>query len=768
MALHRVTKRDLETFTLAMAPKRSYTSGSSCVTGSILLFARGSGVEKDAHPLSAFNDVEFVENDLDSILTQAVGSNILNSIETYMSLVNAQETTLRNSIELNIIRQHPAITFADETLKKRVITEHLLPYYRPTYPTAHFAYSNYHSLNFFSGSNIPSDCAIMYPNTGQYNLTGAFTFDFYVNPRRSFNDAGTIFFLSSSYCVALHTGSLCDQNGDATGFRLSLQLTQSTDVNPHDLETNDFAFFSDDNSLRRNKWHHVAIRWGNSSVAAGSGSFIIDGIERGAFNIPTASINTAISGTVLTVGNYIDGTGHEDYFNVKTAARDGIQQISAFTADPAEAHPAAKLNAEVHDLKIYRGFRSDAQIFSSSLMGPDTNAVSASPTDQTALIFYLPPFFKKISPTRAFVDTHGGVKESPFFEADGTTTTPFNARLAFGVNGLEINTENFMFDFANEQFPRLFDLTGSTINTSSELLTADNFMMDTGSFVARHYLVLPNDNGKFTPDFAWLTSGAYLSSTLAKGSIPNINDDTSFCVDDRGVRHSSFINLRTMLSGVVLFNINQQSGSLFEGIATIGPTALQGPPSTGLTIYERTRDQSSNAISWFDISNLFYGHSIKPGSLVLSDVQLTGTSELSMSLRDDGQGNLYRADCDGAHATWNTVGNVFYNEGIVFLKSPHLGHFGKDQFNMEFNGESTLHTLTIHALAGAGLVNSSSNPSFNALTSSLAHESDGSPVMITGMNFHDRNMNIVLRSTLAQPVYKRNSDRLLFKPKVDF
>lgn len=771
MAMHRITRRDFETFTLSMTPKRTYTSGSAGITGSITLFARGSDIEKDVYRLSAFDDVDFDDNDLDSILTQATGSNIEGSMEEYMALGNEKATTLRNSVALEVIRQTPPVAFAEATLKKRAITEQLMPYYRSSYPSAHFAYSNYHSLNFFTGSETPEDCTIMYPNgSGEYNLTGAFTFDFYVNPRRTFEDAGTIFFLSSSYCVSLHTGSQVDHNGETNRFRLALQLTSSTDVNPRDLVANDYAFFSDDNSLKRNHWHHCAIRWGNSSQSGGSGSFIIDGIERGTFNIPSATLNTSITGTVLAIGNYLEGSGHEEYFNARTSQRDGLTQLSAATADPSTASPAATLNAEVHDLKIYKGYRSDSELLSSSLMGPDPDKTPAT-TNSRGLIFYLPPFFRKTSPTRAFVDTHGGVKQTPFYEIDGTTTTPFNANLSFGVNGLEINAENFLFDFANENDPRLFNLTGSVITDSSELLTADSFMMATGSFVRRHYLIMPNDNGRFTPDYDWITGDSTYMTGAAQFSAPLIDDDTSFYVNDLGVRAGSFINLRHALSGVVLNALDQESGSLFDGITGgVNPDSMIGTPGDGLAIYERTRDPSSNEIVWFDISNLFYGHSIRPESLLLKDTAMTGVADfLSMSLRDDGQGNVFRADCETPWATWNMVGNIFYNEGIVLLKSPHVGHFGNEGFSIEFEGETTAHTLTIHALAGAGLVNSSSNGSYAPITSSLAHQdATEAPVMITGVNFYDKNLNVVMRTNTAQPIFKRNSDRMLFKPKVDF
>jgi len=41
-------------------------------------------------------------------------------------------------------------------------------------------------------------------------------------------------------------------------------------------------------------------------------------------------------------------------------------------------------------------------------------------------------------------------------------------------------------------------------------------------------------------------------------------------------------------------------------------------------------------------------------------------------------------------------------------------------------------------------------------------------VYITGLNFHDENMNVVARAKIAQPVIKRIGDKVLFKVTMDW
>ena len=68
-----------------------------------------------------------------------------------------------------------------------------------------------------------------------------------------------------------------------------------------------------------------------------------------------------------------------------------------------------------------------------------------------------------------------------------------------------------------------------------------------------------------------------------------------------------------------------------------------------------------------------------------------------------------------------------------------------------------------------GQINSSSNPRYESLkASTFASEEDTGFVYVTGLNFHDENLNIVARTSLAQPIMKRDADNLTFRVKVDF
>ena len=172
----------------------------------------------------------------------------------------------------------------------------------------------------------------------------------------------------------------------------------------------------------------------------------------------------------------------------------------------------------------------------------------------------------------------------------------------------------------------------------------------------------------------------------------------------------------------------------------------------------------------FDISNLFYGLRIMPGSFSISDSSLSGSGgSIGITLKDNGQGTLYRSDSNTDTCTWNSVGTIFYNEGIVVIKSPHLYFFGKDGFDVTFKGEQNIHVLRFDVTAPSNHINSSSNPTFIDTPSTLReNEYDTKFVYITGINFHDDNLNVIMKTQLAQPIMKRHSDKIAFKVKYDF
>ena len=865
MAIFRLAQDFFDTLTLEANPRRMFRSSSvDGVTGSVYLFAERSPIEKESKKTSVFNDRIYDEDSVDEFRANLVDSlrteeqtNYAGSMEDYFTKVNQASSSSRKQKQLEIIRFTPSMRFTSDTLRKNVVRDVLFPYYRPNYPTLQWAYTNYHTLNFFTSSQVPTGSCLIYPassasvsaanTTKLYLPSSSFTFDFYINPRYTTDvdtqeyHAGTLFHMSSSYAISLVSGSSVGVNGRPDGFRLMLQLSSSTDILPSRISLSasnnsrpvddtyqgittynkssglgnkaDLIFLSSDNSLKKNHWHHVGVRWAGT-WNDGTGSFVIDGEEDATFVIPSAScmqetfLDPVGDPDTLFIGNFYNGWNNTDmggltsmFFNPEAAAKDGIKNL--FGSDTSVGDPpvtaetfAHPLNAEVHVLKIYDTYRTLSQLLTSSASG------SVSLEDN--LIFYVPPYFVKETTARQVLQT-------PFQSTTTPTDDPFNVALSFSTGGHLMNLENFVREFVENDYPRLYNLTASVIDVQADPKPANTFLFATGSVRKRNLTLLPCDNGKLIQSWDLLKSGT-VSTVPESGSLLNKY------INDFGALDLSLISLRNLVStsslspGLFQYaisgsqkaisqNINNgtleggrgagnfricdpdnsnillgdypdiiTNGTLFEGV--VGPTPSDPGIASGsiLTILQRTRDNSSDEVVFFDISNMFYGNKIKPHSFSAEDSSVTGSGgKVSILLRDNGNGNLYRADALTKHAKWANVGDIIYEEGIAVIKSPNIPFFGKEQFEVNLTGEQNIHVLEVNVPCEAGMVNSSSNPAFQKLKpSDYASETADEFVYITGINFHDENLNVIARTNLAQPVVKRDIDRYKFRVKIDF
>ena len=786
MSIRRITRDDIEQFTLETHPLRTYSSGSTAstipgISGSIYIFPRRSDIEKEVQPLSMFSASLYNDQNLGDLLTQAitfgdVSSSNTEQIAGYMSGVYNQQPSARKQQTVDILRFIPPFHLNTNTLRKLVTVNDLMPYYRATQPNCQFAVTNYNTLNFFTGSLVPSQSAILYPNApvsgvwpyGPYTPTGSWSVDFWINPRYTtdtqFNSfkAGTILHLSGVLAVSLITGSSRDMNGLPNGFRILLQMSSSAGVAPSLATTGALTILSSDNSLQRNHWHHVSIRHGGPAPLYnnGTGSILIDSVVNTEFVLSTSIASSQPTGgytgtdgpIILSVGNFYEGTnagndGTSRFFTADVAARDGLQELNSLAGTDYPTvfsfnHP---LNAEIHDLKIFNKYLSTQQV---------SGYQSTGPADFTNLLFYVPPFFTREAPSQSFVGTYGGVLATPFQTFDDTTRDIFNTTMSFGVGGMYMNLENFGKEFVQNTFPRWLNLTGSVIDNTSEIISANEFLFATGSNRKRQYTVLPCDNGQFYPNFQFLTTG---SNVNFRNDLGNIN--------------YGYISLRNMVpNDIITHGLTDVTGSIVDGIVGGSPTNLSGSIVNSLAVLHMTRDNTSNQVVFFDVSNLYYGNQIKPGTLTLTDNSMSGSGgKVGITLKDDGLGNLYRANGLTPQATWASVGNVFYNEGIIMLKSPQFYFFGEEQWQMEFQGMQNIHVLKFNLLLPPLTATSSSNPSYvTGSMQSLANEIDEQFVWLSGLYIHDDNLNVITKTNFAQPIIKRTGDKLMFAVKMDF
>ena len=693
-------------------------------------------------------------------------------VDNHMRTVNAASQVEKNTRAIDIFRFDMPVTVNLNRSVKNVVRKTLMPYHRHRYDHCSFAYSNYHSLNFFTSNTIPTGSALIYPNInsggkGVYDLPDSFCVNFWINPRYSNSTykAGTILHLSSSIAISIVSGSSRDEHNQPNTFKLLLQLSQSADTIPSSININSPAsnypndlIFTSSHFLHKNHWHNVTVQWSQNFNSA-TGSIFIDDNETN-FHVPSSSLsaNSNNSPTGLVIGNYYDGNVNNLAYllNNASASIEGFTGVIPAGAGDPEVNSrtfAHDLNAEVHELKIYEKIfptvtgvlRQESEL---------SEIKNKGPANFNNLIFYVPPFFYPTSSLRHVLTT-------PFEKTITSTDDPFNVAFSFGKNGKMINLENFTREFVVGQQPRLFGLVPKTIDTTVENITADEFIYNTGSHKKRNFTIMPNDNGLFTPDyFALRNSPMSMSVKFFENPLnPHTKPDYSI------------ISLEEMMpSGSLHPGLVQSKGEILDQVVSASSQNPGVNKGAVLTIAQRTRDRSSDEIVICDISNLYYGNRIHPGTFEIFEKDLTGSDgKIKIKLKDSGQGSLYRSDALTKIAKWNSVGNVFYDEGISLVKSPHLFFFNKDETNITFRGEQNLHTMILNVPSFIGMHNSSSNPTFKALAPSTgANDEDLSTLYITTVNIHDDNFNIIMKANFAQPIFKTEEDEFIIRLKEDF
>lgn len=791
MALFNAKNGSISSYSLIVEPLHSFSSSSAGASGSLNVFARKSRREREtlATYTGSHDDasIELLTDALAHTKSKTTGSSIYAAVNAYINGVERLPLSRKNNVAIDVYRHTPTTQYTIETGLKHAI-KNLGSFARPWNANATLSYTNYHCLNFFTGSNISTSSVLLYPSVdrdngsvarGELVPSGAFSIDFRINPcyapaRNAHMTAGTLLHLSSCFAVSIVSGSSRDENGFINGYRILLQLSSSATTSPSRVNLSSLpsmTFLSADNALKRNVWQRVTIRWG-SAQSNYSGSIDIDGVASTRFVVNASSIappNSVNQPYVMCVGNYYNGpnsgTSSQAYFfAADVASRDGLETLINATGvdEPVSSSFAHPLQAEVHDVCYYERWVTDAELEATKTYGFEVVP--------SGCFLYIPPFFTKESPYRQTVGDYGGVLLTPFQQFNGTTSSPINAELALGVNGHMINLENFTRDFASNRYPRLYRLTASAIATTTTIKTADEFL-DTQYTRLANLLIMPCDDGTYVPSYALLS-----------------NLDQTMFQDELHRAASSQIRLTDLVSSAsLLFDFSQDGSGSVGDVANgaIGPSPERvatspGPamtsfirgtsPVSPLTVYQRLRDGDSPRLTFFELDRALYGSKISPKSLTLTDINISGSAgAFGLTLKDDGYGNLYRASASGSHATWASVGHVFYDEGIIVVKSPHLWRFGEQQYSLSWRGLRPIYVMRYDAIALPETVNSSSNPTYVHLkTSPDLTEPVESNVYIGGVVWLDSKLNVVMRSKLAQPVLKRAGSAITIRHKIDY
>jgi len=797
MTIFNVNPDDFYRFTVDTEPSRQFSrkinSDQPEETGNVTLFDRRGSVEKRMPDrLRGVSLIPVSEN-------RSLTDNLIlyiDEIKRNQNLLNTKSFSIKRITPNQLT--HPSIindrfpsptsqeegrprlnnldsTRLDESVQKKWIIKDILdPHYG--YTADAWEYPNFHSLNFLGGG------CLVYPNVGgRYNLQKEFSIDFHIKVNHDLAERGTILHIPRVLCLFVSPGTERDLNGETSSYKLELKIWEDINKPENDFIESLGGFVeSDNNCLKRNTWHRVVVR----RDKGGNIAFIVDGLKSGEEeNIPIFwEFNNLSYPKVFSIGSFLNEpkTKYDNLFTRGSSELFGVEKIIDGSTVENVTNFSNPLFAEIHNFCIHRSFLKDNQI----------NDTSQKPSLNRSTIFFLPPFFNEESGFRRASSLHkSGIIRHPFIPfnnslINGSTYEPINVFCSFGAGGHLVNIENFLSDFSNiengedpEKFrfsrPRFFGFYPGIYSRNPDK-TSDMVFDSFISIKKRNLLILPCDDGKFKP--------FDIPKDDYKNIFSFINDNKNINLEWENYSKNNRSNLElpndeNVFSGGTKPFPGKNYGSLSELwrilISDINSEPLFLETKKTFPLYYPTifKDWTSNQIVIFEIPNLFYGKTIKPGTIQIKDSNVKGLYPLT--IRDDGLGSLYRADCIGEHAKWNSVGRVFYSEGLIVIKNPHLYPLGEGGFEISFKGDHSIHTLKVEVIAPQNTLNTSVNPSFKSFDSKLSPTPDPSDegsefVWISGLNFHDENFNIVAKTHLAQPVMKRHKDRILFRVQMDF
>lgn len=239
----------------------------------------------------------------------------------------------------------------------------------------------------------------------------------------------------------------------------------------------------------------------------------------------------------------------------------------------------------------------------------------------------------------------------------------------------------------------------------------------------------------------------------------------------------------------------------------------------------RSRNLNRSTVNFIFIPNMYYGSSIKKGSVELN-YYITG-SKIASCADKNHNGTLIGTT---GSTSGSVVGLVLYDEGIIMLTSsvnleigpalnikyngnsaaavrsswlyygttlndnisPASTNLSGSSFDLNFKGTSFVNTMTMFAHAKKGHLNHSNNPTYrdlefernqitgsgitfaegtsqiaNIVSASYTSASFDKTTYISKINIYDENNNLIAVTTLANPVKKTLEEEFTFKMKLD-
>jgi hypothetical protein len=178
---------------------------------------------------------------------------------------------------------------------------------------------------------------------------------------------------------------------------------------------------------------------------------------------------------------------------------------------------------------------------------------------------------------------------------------------------------------------------------------------------------------------------------------------------------------------------------------------------------------SYSDVRLFHIPSMYYGNGIVTGTVTFSDY----TASPILSFVDDCRGALVLS---GTREQW---GSIFYNEGLIVFTPPAVsssyipmngvGSYNGMKMLLSFSGSNPIITKTFMCRIHESECNCSKNQTWSTEISGTRYRSGSdNTTYISSVGLYNENYELVAVAKIAQPIRKREQDRLDIRLRIDF
>ena len=640
----------------------------------------------------------------------------------------------------------------------------------------------------------------------------------------------TIFHIDNLITVSMVSGSTQDRFGNTNTFKIVSQLSSSNEnkvdsfiYEKDSLHSNNTAYsdfereiiFSPKNEIKKDNWYHVAVCVSKDPRSSNKRQDLyIDG------SLITGSIVTSISETVfnknsknssnkqnseIIIGNKISkNTDYSQFFIEKYedfekySATPGASEPASNRSNPPTAMFESPFFGEVHEIVFATSQLEDFPIV--DLLNSREKTLNPELINSNLNIdFYLPVLFGTVKNQKL----RSWLKSTQQVGALLNKRSPYIAFLAPHENTIisndlrfpEVNITSFLSAYTFEKnsavsrfYPRCVGMESIDDVVNDPRYTelpgnpnAHEVSTELSTFFTRNNLIRSCDNSAFVHDFDSYEKiiddigGSdlekserkyYLSSSMGTKDISHVSmkNYISSTSGITGTRNSFINTIAESISENYMDNLSTINEPYFDKNIFSDHSSYRWTPK----LFAETLYNSSNLVSIINIPQIFYSNKIHPGTFEMIEHDLSGSQGmLTYNIKDNGLGALYRDD-SAASDPRNKCGIILYDMGLAILTHPSLCMLGKNNYTIKFRGEKDLNVLNVNAHIGKYEFNESINPNYNLIGKAGSNSNNEEIVMITGIEYLDEDLNVVMRSNLSKPVSKREFDEILFRSRIDF